>query len=758
MKSTSEGSSVPFPIESNPGEDSHILALLKEYQAEWDTGKRPDRALYLDRRPELAAQLAMYLDSIDFLHKGTPALSGPGHPMRRLETGLTRGDRLGEFELIREIGRGGMGVVYEARQPSLNRKVAVKVLPETFARDRVRLQRFTVEAQAAAAVAHPNIVTVYAVGEERGLHYYAMRLVEGDSLDILAAGASGKQPPHYSETRSYGPSLGVESKRDALSTVSTSAPQSLASTTGSLIALSHSDRPAYYRKIAELGEQVARAIDHAHQCGVVHRDIKPENLLLDSAGHIWVTDFGLAQLADAPAVTQTGVAVGTLRYMSPEQAAGDKRRLDHRTDVYSLAVTLYEIATGRPAFPAEEPAVLLHHIAHDEPANPASTNPKFPIDLETVFLKAMQKEPRERYATAGEFADDLHRFLMGQPILARRPSSWDRTKRWVGRHPAIMATVLVSLLVAAIASGAATALVANEQAETQRAYDSSRLAHEETKKAQLEADKLAKAEQLAREAADKHAKAEQERADEAERRFRRAKELGDHILQITEEEIGAETPFQGPRRRLLLAALENYRGLLAGGHDDPQVRAELDKVSARVQSLLADQDLRREAHSAFLMRKPDVRAELKLSRELTRRVEQAFAPPPDKGPPPPGRPRPHPDPSQEVKNELIKALSKQQRQRLIQISIQFRSPMVFNEPEVVEALNLSYSQRQQIKMIRDEELGGFGPPGKKDGPGPPLGADTNAKARALERILDSLTPEQRESWYTLCGKPFNPNH
>jgi hypothetical protein len=289
-------------------------------------------------------------------------------------------------------------------------------------------------------------------------------------------------------------------------------------------------------------------------------------------------------------------------------------------------------------------------------------------------------------------------------------------------------------------------VVAEEQAQTRRAFDDSERAHEETQKARRAADDLAKA--------------ERHRADEAERRFRRAKELGDLVLRITEEEIGADTPFQGPRRRLLAAALQNYSELLAGGHDDPRVRAELDTVASRVKTLLADQDLRREADGAFLLNFPDVRSELKLNADLTRRVEDAFHPsPPGKGPNPgkgrgPDGPHFPPGPSLDAKIELIKALTGPQRQRLRQISIQFRGPMVFNDSEVVEALNLSYPQRQHIKMILTEELGGFGP--GRPGPKGPPGSDATARARAVERIVETLTADQRESWAALIGKPFNP--
>jgi hypothetical protein len=617
-----------------------------------------------------------------------------------------------------------MGVVYEALQPSLHRRVALKVLPTGFTTDPRRLQRFTVEAQAAAAVAHPHIIPVYAVGEDRGVYYYAMRLVDGHALDWLTAAVtrSRREPVADEPPPSNSPSSGEPVLRP-----------------GVLVDLARQSRPAYRRAIARLGATVARALDHAHQNGVVHRDVKPANLLLGRDGHAWVTDFGLAQLPDSRSVTRTGVGVGTFRYMSPEQASGDRRRLDHRTDVYSLAATLYELLTGRAAFPAEEPVALLWQIAHEAPAAPRALDPHLPMDLETVLLKALAKEPRERYATAAEFADDLDRFLAGEPVLARRPSAWDRAKRWAGRHPATVATALVTLLVVGIASGVATALVAAEQAETGKAYRETQAAHQEAQQARLAADALAKSE--------KH------RADEAEKRFQRAKVLGDLVLTISEEEMGSDRPLQGPRRRLLLAALENSRRLLDDGHDDPGVRAELATVVSRVEGLLAEQDLRWEADGAFLMRDPHVRAELQLTPDQARRVDRAFPPPPPgKGP---GKgPRP-PDPSQETKNELVKSLTVQQRQRLRQISIQLRAPMVFNDPEVIDPLNL-YPLRQQIREILTEEFGGLGPfrPG---GPKQPPGADKDAKARALERILDLLTPEQRESWRALVGKPYTPN-
>ncbi|HJZ58410.1 MAG TPA: serine/threonine-protein kinase [Gemmataceae bacterium] len=729
-------------------DDPRVLELVKEYHTELEGGRRPDRGQYLARHPDLAVALTPYLDGLELLHQGAKDLTRSGSAPARLDTGLGRGDRVGEFEIVREVGRGGMGVVYEAVQPSLNRRVALKVLPASLAADRNRLRRFELEAQAAAAVSHPHIVPIYAVGEARGVNYYAMRLVDGAPLDSLAAGIA----------------LARKQSRDGAPPAERPGSSDEVPAPGQFIDLARWDRPAYHRAVARLGSQVARALDHAHQSGVVHRDVKPANLLLGRDGHIWITDFGLAQFADSGTVTRTGTTIGTLRYMSPEQAAGERRRLDHRTDIYSLAATLYELLTGRAAFPTEEPLTLLRQIAQNEPPAPRCLDRTIPADLETVLLKAMQKDPADRYATAADFADDLERFLSGRPIQARRPWVWDQAKKWASRHPAAVAAALVSLLVVGIASGVTTAVVAAEHAETRKAYN----------------------------AADALAQAERERANEAERRFRQSKALGDLVFRVSEEEIGWDSPSQGPRRRLLLAALQTYRDLLASGHDDPEVRAELDRLLARVERLLAEQSEMREAEATFLLGTPAVRVELELTPEQAETVDRVFARkgpggpglepkgfgPKGPGPKGPGGPGPEPrgpgmgpdprramaDPA--VRLELIRLLTTPQRQRLRQIFLQYLGPMAFNDPEVVERLGLTSDQRRQIRMIHAEEFappGGhpFGPPGgpvfRLGGP-PPGGSKDNpdARAKVLERILETLTPEQREAWRSLIGKPFNP--
>jgi serine/threonine protein kinase len=363
-----------------------------------------------------------------------PAPAGPG-----AEGGSAAGV-LGDFRIIREVGRGGMGVVYEAEQLSLGRRVALKVLPFAATLDERQLQRFKNEARAAASLHHEHIVPVYAVGCERGVHYYAMQFLDGltlaQVLDCQRQG--GAAPPGGERTADYSPAP------PAGAGAADTAPQAQETEPAPR-------DPAYFRRVAEWGAQAAEALEHAHQLGIVHRDIKPANLMLDGAGKLWATDFGLARLGADSGLTLTGDLVGTLRYMSPEQALAKRVVLDHRTDLYSLGVTLYELLTGQPAVGGSSREEILRQIIFAEPKRPRQRNKAIPLDLETVVLKAMAPEPERRYATAKELADDLRRFVADQPVRARRPTRTERAVRWVLRHKlAVRAglwTVLLTLLV-----------------------------------------------------------------------------------------------------------------------------------------------------------------------------------------------------------------------------------------------------------------------------------------------------------------------
>jgi tetratricopeptide (TPR) repeat protein len=413
----------------------NFAEILDEYLRALEVGNPPDREALLARHPELEEELKAALLGIDFVHVAAPRLA----PEEQADA--LPGRSLGDYRLLRELGRGGMAVVYEAEQVSLARRVALKVLPFAAVLDPKQLQRFKNEALAAAHLRHPNIVPVYGVGCDRGVHFYAMQYVDGQSLAMairdMKRGSTGEGPK--SPISSHG------SHREA----------------------------AYIRMAAALGVQAAEALDHAHQLGIVHRDVKPGNLLADLAGTLWVTDFGLASSIKDVSLTITGELLGTLRYMSPEQALAKRAPVDHRTDVYSLGATLYELLTLEPAFPGDDVHRVMQNIALEEPVLPRRLNPALPRDLETVVLKAMSKDPGSRYATAQEMADDLTRFLENQPIEAKRPGLIRRAAKWSLRHRTLVAATVVLLLLSTAGLATGTALLLREQAETASALESS---------------------------------------------------------------------------------------------------------------------------------------------------------------------------------------------------------------------------------------------------------------------------------------------
>jgi len=493
--------------------------LIDEITNKLQAGTRIDLSAYAQEYPEHATLLRQVVPTLEMLAvlAGSVATDSKSVPPGGATFDPLVGV-LGDFRILREVGRGGMGVVYEAEQISLGRRVALKVLPFAATMDARHLQRFQNEARAAASLEHPHIVPVYGVGCERGVHYYAMKFIDGQSLAEMihrqradsASGASNRPGPDASEDASEIASplaSGVASAPRVLESENLGAltpPRSPETAVAARTERAPRDAAAF-RQIAEWGIQAALALEYAHSLGIIHRDIKPANLLIENSppmtghcslitdhsppGHsslithhsslrLWITDFGLARTAADAGLTMTGDILGTLRYMSPEQVLGKPVIVDHRADIYSLGATLYELLTLEPAFGGGDRQELLRQIASEDPCPPRRINKSIPHELETIVLKAMEKSPTDRYATAKEIAEDLRRFLGDVPIKARRPSLLHRTRKWCRRHQTVVwsaASVLgLGLLMAITSLGIANQQIAQENERIARERDDAR--------------------------------------------------------------------------------------------------------------------------------------------------------------------------------------------------------------------------------------------------------------------------------------------
>jgi serine/threonine protein kinase/Tfp pilus assembly protein PilF len=435
------------------GPEPDVLGpIAEDFLQRFRRGERPALTEYAARYPELAEEIRELFPALVLMEDVRPGpktvVGAAAEP-----AGVNPLWRLGEFRIVREIGRGGMGVVYEAEQESLGRRVALKVLPPRAPSDSQLVERFRREAKAAARLHHTNIVPVFGVGEEGGNHFYVMQYIEGCPLDKILAelrrlrGEPGRPESSPTETEAdVRPDSGASSPAAVgPPLVSPAGPTSPCSSSP----FSDPQRP-FSKSVAHMGAQAADALEYAATQGVLHRDVKPSNLLLDVWGNVWLTDFGLAKATGTPDLTRTGDLLGTLRYMAPERLRG---RADVRSDVYSLGLTLYEMLALRPAFTADSQGELLHRITSTEPPRLDRLDPSLPRDLVTVVHKAMAKDPADRYPTPRELADDLRRFLDDRSILARRVRLPEQAWRWCRRNPTMAALVAALLALLLLATG-----------------------------------------------------------------------------------------------------------------------------------------------------------------------------------------------------------------------------------------------------------------------------------------------------------------
>ncbi|HET6576261.1 MAG TPA: serine/threonine-protein kinase, partial [Fimbriiglobus sp.] len=440
-----------MPTESSASD--RVLELAEEFVARHRRGERPRVEEYARRHPDLADEIRQVFPALAMMENiaptDGPSLDGSGSSAP--PGGGVKGV-LGDFRLIREVGRGGMGVVYEAEQVSLGRFVALKVLPVRMTADARQRQRFEREARAAARLHHTNIVPVFGVGEHDGVPFYVMQFIPGQGLDAVIAelragdGSTPERPASLAaramETGVFAPPA-VPDRIDApgadTGVVAETARVGLSSESAARLA---SGRQAFWASAARVGVQVAGALEYAHRQGVLHRDVKPSNLLLDAHGTAWVTDFGLAKAEGQPDLTHTGDLLGTLRYMPPEAFDG---RYDARSDVYALGLTLFELLALRPAFDERDRNRMVRRVMTGDPPRLRKHRPDAPRDLVTVVEKAIERDPGRRYQSAGALADDLQRYLDGRPITARRATELQRAWMWALRRPAIAWLVAASV-------------------------------------------------------------------------------------------------------------------------------------------------------------------------------------------------------------------------------------------------------------------------------------------------------------------------
>jgi tetratricopeptide (TPR) repeat protein/tRNA A-37 threonylcarbamoyl transferase component Bud32 len=401
--------------------EDRFADLFTHYIDRLGAGERIDKEEIRRDHPDLADEI---LRALETFH----GLGARPDPIRALK-------HLGDYEILRQAGRGGMGIVYEAWDTAMDRHVAVKVLPAEFLSDSKAVARFVKEAKIAGRLRHSSIVPVHAMGIDKGVPYFAMEFVEGRTLrQILEAEGAAADGVGSASTQ-----CGIESISALLRAVESSErkaspdPESRSDLAGCL-------------RLARAFAGVAQGLHHAHQRGVIHRDLKPSNLILDLEGRLRILDFGLARLEGQESLSKSHDVIGTLLYMSPEQAKAERTAIDHRTDVYSLGATLYEALTLHPPFRGMTPQDTLSAILQREPEPVRKLNPRVPRDLETIVLKCLAKEPRRRYATAEALAHDLERFVRGDPIEARPQGPMERAARRLWRRRALAVAAAASLL------------------------------------------------------------------------------------------------------------------------------------------------------------------------------------------------------------------------------------------------------------------------------------------------------------------------
>lgn len=786
-----------------------VADVTDEFVEQVERGEEPDVEDFAQRYPQIGTMLRQMLPALQAMREDTGSRVLTKIPLSDVDQPDIGGE-LGDFRIIREIGRGGMGIVYEAEQRSLKRRVALKVLPFAAAMDARRLERFQNEATAAARLHHAHIVPVHSVGSERGVYYYAMQMIDGDTLadvirelrvsrrddnpdstpardsHVLSLLPPTRISPRSSDllpAESQSRNADVENVDRDSSALSDAVGTDTQACAGLSTDYAATQTPTYMRSAVELGIQAAEALEHAHNFDIVHRDIKPGNLMIDRRGHLWITDFGLARIRTETGVTVSGDFVGTFLYSSPEQVLGHAGAVDCRSDIYSLGATLYELLTLEPVVQGATREKIIHEIANEEPVAPRKHNASIPADLETILLKSLSKDPVQRYQTARALADDLRRFLDNRPILAKRPTLLQHATKWARRHTAIVISSVVVLLVAVVALSISTALIARQQGLTNDAYE----------KLSEEQQKLSSEQDATRTALE----AEEKQRRLAENNLRQAREMLQFFMEIAENDLADNPRLRDLRIRMLQASLDYYQDFIEQSADNPPLQTELadahmsiarilhgigstpGALEALEKALQTQEALVRESpedaaarqrlfsmyaqlgvfggrNELMLIHQKSVQNHLELDEaqqtELAsmessqHRGRRSF----DSSNDFTAMRREFQSETERLRQRLEELLSESQLLRLQQISLQERGTRSFGAPEIASRLGLTAAQRVEIRSLQKEcydLMRRWHEEGRRKE------AWEHLKSMG-DRIMAVLTPEQLERWDEMTGDPF----
>ena len=442
----------------SPDQQQELLdSVVEDFTLRLRSGERPAIAEYKDKYPSFAEDIEELLTSVAMIEELKTQNPPTQSTLKREMKEILKLDRIGDYRIIRELGRGGMGIVFEAEHDSLGRRVAIKVMPNRTFDDEKYLERFRREAQAAANLHHTNIVSVFGIGQTGEHHFYVMEYVDGESLSSILSRLNQLNESITQDGKSNETIIdkNTEPVDDNVQIEIGMPPIKPTS------ALFNSSRERV-RWAARLGAQIADGLAYAHALGTLHRDIKPANLLVDKNETIWLTDFGLVKNLSNQTITKTGDIIGTPQYMAPESFEG---QYDERSETYCLGLTLYEMATLKPAFENASTPELIRRITTTTPLQPRKLDRKIPRDLERIILKAISREPSYRYQTALDLREDLRAFLDDRPIAARQISMAENLYRWSRRNPFPAAmSIVTGFMICLIAVAATIALAINNRA------------------------------------------------------------------------------------------------------------------------------------------------------------------------------------------------------------------------------------------------------------------------------------------------------